>query len=279
VLAVSHPTAACLPPIERMSEEGGSPVVAATRALYTELAEGNADRTRGLPLLVTGHLHVTGGLESEGAERRILVGGQHAVPPDVFPEAAAYVALGHLHRPQWIGGNRVRYSGSLLPLSAAEIGYRHGVTLLTIDGGGAIVAEPIELPRPVPFFRVPERGECRLAELADHLAALAVPPDVPLDMRPFVVLRLSRTELPAGWRAQVEEIAERFPVRVVDYRAGEAEARPREVTAEPHVRLAELQPEEMFVRAFERAHDGARPTAAHLEVFHVAAAAAAAEGG
>ncbi len=87
-----------------------------------------------MPFVLTGHLHVAGGIESEGAERRILVGGQHAVPPDVFPAEASYVALGHLHKAQAVGRETVRYSGSLIPLSATEIPYAHGVTLVSVDG-------------------------------------------------------------------------------------------------------------------------------------------------
>ena len=64
----------------------------------------------------------------------ILVGGQHAVPHDVFPPEASYVALGHLHKAQAVGRDTVRYSGSLIPLSATEQPYLHGVTLVSLDG-------------------------------------------------------------------------------------------------------------------------------------------------
>ncbi|WP_238254950.1 exonuclease subunit SbcD, partial [Methylorubrum podarium] len=141
VLAVSYPTAACLPPLSSLGSERRigetSPIVRAVRDLYGQLFEAARPRLAGLPLLVTGHLHVAGGLESEGAERRILVGGEHAVPADVFPEEARYVALGHLHRAQALGNGQVRYCGSLIPLSAAEQPYRHGVTLVTLGAGAA----------------------------------------------------------------------------------------------------------------------------------------------
>jgi exonuclease SbcD len=96
VLAVSFPTAACLPNLTRLDSEAGSPVVAGVRSLYAELIDGLRPQMDGLPFIVTGHLHVAGGIESEGAERRILVGGQHAVPHDVFPSAEiSSVILGH----------------------------------------------------------------------------------------------------------------------------------------------------------------------------------------
>lgn len=276
VLAVSYPTAACLPVMPR--PEDGSWVVRATKALYDELMQGARSATNGLPLIVTGHLHVAGGIESEGAERRILVGGQHAVPPDVFPEEATYVALGHLHKAQTFKSDRVRYSGSLLPLSATEQPYRHGVTLLTLDGGGVTSIEHIELKRPVAFLRLPETGELRLDELGDHLKALDLDPTLPVEQRPFVQVRLSRDGLGSGFRAEADRIAERFPVRLVDLRLSaraESAAEAKEAAA-PIVRLAERAPEDLFRDAFQRNHNQA-PDARHLEVFHRAFTEAGAE--
>jgi exonuclease SbcD len=118
----------------------------------------------GLPFVLTGHLHVAGGIESEGAERRILVGGQHSVPHDVFPAEASYVALGHLHKAQAVGRDTVRYSGSLIPLSATELPYAHGDTLVGLDGT-AVLSEHISIDRPVPFVRLPEAGDMRIPSM------------------------------------------------------------------------------------------------------------------
>jgi exonuclease SbcD len=278
VLAVSYPTAACLPPFSRLDlAEGHSPIVAATADLYSELHERSGAGRTGLPFMVTGHLHVAGGLESEGAERRILVGGAHAVPHTVFPEAATYVALGHLHRAQRVGIDTVRYSGSLLPLSASELSYAHSVTLVTLTGGAPAI-EQIALRRPVPFLRLPESGEIRLDELEDRLAALELPHDLPIEWRPFVQVRLARAGLKAGFRAEVDQIAERFPVRIVEARAGDAGKAELEAARAPAtVRLGEIDPEDLFRQAFARTHHGAEPAPAHLDAFHQAAAAAAAE--
>ena len=275
VLAVSYPTAACLPAVEKA--EDGSWVMRATKALYDELAEAARPSTAGLPLIATGHLHVSGGIESEGAERRILVGGQHAVPPDVFPEDASYVALGHLHKAQTFAGDRVRYSGSLMPLSATELPYKHGVTLLTLEGEGVTSIEHIELQRPVPFIRLPATGEVRLDELGDHLKALDLDADLPVDYRPFVQVRLSPEGLGSGHRAEADRIAESFPVRIVDYKVGtRAESTAATEAQAPIVRLAERAPEDLFRDAYRRLH-GEEPDARHRDVFHQALAPAGAE--
>jgi exonuclease SbcD len=276
VLAVSYPTAACLPALGRFdaTAEAGSPIIRATAALYGELMDATRAASAGLPLIVTGHLHVAGGVTSEGAERRILIGGQHAVPTDIFPSEAVYVALGHLHKAQSVGRESVRYSGSLLPLSATELSYRHGVTLLTLDGGH-ITTEHIPLQRPVPFLRLPETGDTRLDELHARFAALDLAPDLPDDDKPFVQIRLSRDGLTAGFRAEADRIAEDFPVRVVDVKlTPHADSQENAPDTEPDIRLADLQPEALFRQAFARTHENVEPTDAHVRAFHIAAARA-----
>ena len=271
VLAVSYPTAACLPSLTRLDDEAGSPVVAGVRTLYAELLEALRPQMDGLPFVATGHLHVAGGVESEGAERRILVGGQHAVPHDVFPPEASYVALGHLHKAQAVGRDTVRYSGSLIPLSATEQPYLHGVTLVSLDGV-QIVSEHIPIGRPVAFLRLPEAGDMRLADFGDHLTALDLQPDLPISERPFVQVRLAREGLQPGFREEIDRIAESFPVRIVEARVTAAPDTLNElVVADPWIRLAERDPEDLFKLAFERAF-GVAPDAAHLDVFHRARA-------
>jgi DNA repair protein SbcD/Mre11 len=271
VLAVSYPTAACLPNLTRLDDEAGSPVVAGVRTLYAELLEALRPQMDGLPFVATGHLHVAGGIESEGAERRILVGGQHAVPHDVFPPEASYVALGHLHKAQAVGRDTVRYSGSLIPLSATEQPYLHGVTLVSLDGV-QIVSEHIPIGRPVAFLRLPEAGDMRLADFGDHLTALDLQPDLPISERPFVQVRLAREGLQPGFREEIDRIAESFPVRIVEARVTAMPDTLNElVVADPMIRLAERDPEDLFKLAFERAF-GVAPDAAHLDVFHRARA-------
>ena len=69
------------------------------------------------------------------------------MPHDVFPPEASYVALGHLHKAQAVGRDTVRYSGSLIPLSATEQPYLHGVTLVSLDGLGTALENIAEIRR------------------------------------------------------------------------------------------------------------------------------------
>jgi exonuclease SbcD len=276
VLALSYPTAACLPSISSLEiENEESNVIRAVRMLYEELHETLSPRLDGLPFIVMGHLHVHGATVSEGAERRILVGGQHAVPHGIFPTEAAYVALGHLHKAQSIGLDTIRYSGSLIPLSATEQPYRHGVTEVVIDSS-IVTSEHIEINRPVPFLSLgTDAAGIRLSDLADHLHALNLSTDIAPHLRPFMQVRLSRQGLGSGFREQVERIASAFPVRIVEARPDPQPETVAQLAASSVTlrSLTQIDPEEMFLKAFLRATN-AEATSEHLEIFHKAYAEA-----
>lgn len=93
--------------------------------------------------VLVAHAFVTGGEESE-SERPLSIGGADRVDADAL-EGFSYVALGHLHRPQRAGGERLRYSGSLLKYSFSEADQRKSVSVVEIDAAGAVRVEPVEL--------------------------------------------------------------------------------------------------------------------------------------
>jgi exonuclease SbcD len=263
VLAVPFLRQADLPGLQLGAEGGAEPAVtAAARALHLAMTEAAVARAGGLPILAMGHLTCAGGLESEGAERRILIGGEHAVPPDIFPPALSYVALGHLHRPQSLDGGRVRYSGSPFPLSAAEIAYDHGVTLLDLETG--LTPRHIPLPRPVPMYRLPAKGAAPIAEIAASLAALSLSPETPKSAQPFVYLSVLADRPAPQLATEVEALVEALPLRL----AGLSITRPDAVgvAALPPPSLADTLPEDLFRAAYVQAH-GLEPNSAHLAAF------------
>lgn len=94
--------------------------------------------------VLVAHAFVAGGGESEGSERALSVGGTGQVGAERFA-GFAYVALGHLHRPQDLAGGRLRYAGSPLAYSVSEAGQAKSFTLVEIDGAGAARAEAIPI--------------------------------------------------------------------------------------------------------------------------------------
>jgi exonuclease SbcD len=103
-------------------------------------------KAQGLPVLATGHLYAAGAAPSD-SERTIHVGNLGQVTAEHFPEVFDYVALGHLHRPQRVGGREhIRYSGSPIALSFSEIDHGKEVLLLDFAGGKLATLTALEVP-------------------------------------------------------------------------------------------------------------------------------------
>lgn len=85
--------------------------------------------------LAMSHLFMAGGQESD-SERQIQLGGSLAVDTKCLPPAQ-YIALGHLHRPQGVVGdkNNAYYSGSPIQYSKSELNYSKCVYLIDVDPG------------------------------------------------------------------------------------------------------------------------------------------------
>lgn len=80
------------------------------------------------------------GLEISESERPLSIGGTDIIPGKVF-EGFNYVALGHLHGPQKVGSDKIRYSGSLLKYSFSEEHQNKTVTLVNINEKGDVEVE------------------------------------------------------------------------------------------------------------------------------------------
>ena len=79
------------------------------------------------------HQFVTGAGRSESEE--ISVGGLDNVDATVF-EPFDYVALGHIHGPQNIGSERIRYCGTPLKYSFSEAEHKKSVTIVELGQKG-----------------------------------------------------------------------------------------------------------------------------------------------
>jgi exonuclease SbcD len=89
------------------------------------------------------HCFIDGAEESE-SERPLSLGGAGRVsyqPLDDFD----YVALGHLHAPQYKGKEHIRYSGSLLKYSFSEYKQKKGITLVELGEKGLVSTKDLPL--------------------------------------------------------------------------------------------------------------------------------------
>ena len=92
-------------------------------------------------VLVT-HQFVTGAARSESED--ISVGGTDNVDAAVM-DIFDYVALGHIHSPQKVGREEVRYAGSPLKYSLSEVNHIKSVPLVTLGEKGKVSVELIPL--------------------------------------------------------------------------------------------------------------------------------------
>jgi DNA repair protein SbcD/Mre11 len=113
----------------------------AMEAITTYIKEHNNMNERHI---FVGHAFVAGGMESESEERLSMIGGTPYVDSHLFDDFV-YVALGHLHQPQRIMRDEVRYSGSILKYSFSEATHKKSVTMVEIDAEGNCSLETIPL--------------------------------------------------------------------------------------------------------------------------------------
>ena len=104
---------------------------------------------KGMRSIAISHAFVMGG-EVGGSERTLSVGGSEQVSPHVFKDFH-YTALGHLHGPQRMGADHIRYSGSPLKYSFDEHAQKKSFTIIDMDTNGKVDIStiPVEPKRDV----------------------------------------------------------------------------------------------------------------------------------
>jgi len=215
------------------------------------IAAANAKRQPGQALVAISHAHMAGGSVSEDSERSLIIGNAEALPASLFGPSISYVALGHLHKPQKVNGEeRIRYSGSPIPLSFSEIGYQHQILDIQLDGETLVSVEPRLIPRAVNLQRL---GPAPLAEILLQLAEL---PDIDLlaeeQRQPWLEVRVRLDEPQPDLRQQVESALDGKAVRLVRIAAEYAGNGGREGDdgAAQLVELDQLSPQDLFSRAW-----------------------------
>jgi len=156
--------------------------------------------------VVVGHAFVAGCEPSE-SERELTVGGSAAIGAGLFADFD-YVALGHLHRRQRAGSERIRYPGSLLKYSFGETDQQKSVTVVELDRQGGVAVQEVSLPVAHDVRRVRGAFEELLAGQVDEQVAGAYVEVILTDAVPVV--------------NPVNRLLEKFP-RLVSLRREETE--------------------------------------------------------
>ena len=92
--------------------------------------------------VLVAHQFVTGAVRCESEE--LSVGGADNVDVSVFAPFD-YVALGHIHGPQRVGRETVRYCGTPLKYSFSEAGHQKSVTVVELGAKGSVSVNTVPL--------------------------------------------------------------------------------------------------------------------------------------
>nr|WP_315222450.1 exonuclease SbcCD subunit D C-terminal domain-containing protein [uncultured Duganella sp.] len=241
--------------VPRMPVEDGAadPYLAGIALLYKQALElALAKRQEGQAILAMGHCHMVDGQMSNDSERRIVIGGTEMLPAGIFDPAIVYAALGHLHLAQAVGKqDHIRYCGSPIPLSFAEVGYQHQILRVDIDGAAVGAITAIHVPRAVELLRVPAKP-APLAQVLEELAALDVP-DAPPDQQPFLEVRVRLDAPEPGLRSRIEAALEGKPVRLAKIETSSA-ARASSIDSDVMTldQLEQLKPDDIFRQLYQQ---------------------------
>ncbi|OQW99650.1 MAG: exonuclease sbcCD subunit D [Desulfobacteraceae bacterium A6] len=120
------------------------------RMVYEAAEEKRSRLNKPVPIVAMGHLFTAGGRTIDGdGVRELYIGSLLHVGTDIFPEQIDYLALGHLHIPQTVGGSDfIRYSGSPLPIGFGEARQEKSVFLVDFSGNAPTVTTV-----PIPMFQ------------------------------------------------------------------------------------------------------------------------------
>ncbi len=204
--------------------------------------------------LAVSHLYVRGGIESD-SEQQIQVGGAYAVDPLIFPINAQYIALGHLHRPQYVGGTPApcRYAGSPLAYSFSETGYAKSVTIIEALPGQSANIREVHVTSGRPLVRWRAAGG--LAEVREWV-------DSGRDRDAWIEVELEIAKALA--LDEIQELRAMHP-GFVTIRPVFSLAEDR-IGQEP-VRLNSMPLSELFIRFYEQQNGGLKPDDRLVEMF------------
>lgn len=226
------------------AEDKQSDLQQAIATHYAQLfAKAESMRTElgiAVPIIGTGHL-TTVGVSLTESVREIYVGSLTAFPTDAFP-AFDYLALGHIHRPQKVGGfEHMRYSGSPIALSFDEA--KQQKELLQVDLNSAGLESVSVLP--IPCFQRLISLSGSLAELETQFTQLTKELDP--EAITWLEIQVKVDDYLSDLDERINALCADLPVEVLRVRRVR-ENKIAGLTRDSGEVLAELTPEEVFAK-------------------------------
>lgn len=206
------------------------------KRIYTET-------NKRVPIIATGHLTTVGAKSSESV-RDIYIGTLDAFPSSAFPPAD-YIALGHIHRPQKVGGlEHIRYCGSPIPLSFDELNNDKIILIAEFNAGLLTQVEAEHIPRFQPMHLI--KGDLKAIEA--EIKALASQYDASLPA--WLDIEVSTQDYLNDLQQRIQIMVEELPLEVLLLRR-ERKQQLQSLETESKVTLQELTPQDVFEKRLE----------------------------
>lgn len=223
-----------------------------------------------LPIIATGHLTAMGVTTSESV-RDIYIGSLEAFPAKDFP-AAAYIALGHIHRPQRVAkSEHIRYCGSPIPLSFDELGAdpntsKKEVLLVDFKDGKLNSVEPLSVPLFQPMQVIKGNLESIEKQLAELSATTLIDnaAEEGTSLPTWLSIEVDTQDYLNDLQQRIQALTADMNVEILQLRRARKQQQQR-IEREDKELLAELTPEDVFERrlaseVFESDEEKARLT-------------------
>jgi DNA repair protein SbcD/Mre11 len=239
-----------------------NPYAAGVAALYAEAyAHIDAKKQANQPVICMGHLHAQQAeiTDMDKAER-LIMGGVECISAAAFHEDIKYVALGHIHKAQRIGGkDHIRYCGSPIPMSFSELNYKHQVIVFDLNEEVISNLKAVEIPIAVSLKRVPS-VHSSLAEVINTLQQLPATGTNP-HVAPYLEVRVLLDGPEPGLRHKIETAVVGKDVRLAKIDAKYPIATDQDSAAGTGVQdnLHELQPDDVFAKVYQSRYNSPVP--------------------
>ncbi len=193
-----------------------------------------------MPIIATGHLTTVNAKSSESV-RDIYIGSLDAFPSSAFPPAD-YIALGHIHRAQQVGGKEhIRYCGSPIPLSFDELNNNKTIAIAEFNNGSLDNTKAHNIPRFQPMHLI--KGDLETIEA--EIKKLA--PQYELSQPAWLDIEVSTQDYLNDLQQRIETMVEGLPLEVLLLRR-ERKQRLHSIDSETKETLQELTPKDVFER-------------------------------
>lgn len=239
------------------------PYSAGVAELYSEAYQFvSTKKQANQPVICMGHLHAQQAEVTDmDKPERLIMGGIECISAAAFHEDIKYVALGHIHKAQRIGGKEhIRYSGSPIPMSFSELNYKHQVVVFNLNEQNISDLRTIEIPIAVSLKRVPS-VHSSLAEAINALQQLP-PTGINPHLAPYLEVRVLLDGPEPSLRYKIEKVVTGKDVRLakIDVKYPEVNAQVNPTGAGVNDDLHQLLPQDVFAKVYQSKYNNPVPT-------------------